>query len=266
MFESLPDAMTQITVRSSLDGSMEKNLLYLPDHPCGESVPLLVGLHSWSRDRSNHIAMMLPHAQERGWALLLPEFRGPNLDTNPRALETAGSTLAKQDVVDAIEYVGEHHRIDRSKIFLVGGSGGGHMSLMMASYRPDLFAAISSWCPITDLAAWHAEGKYLPHIIAVCGGNPGDSMEVDARYRDKSPMSHLSKIARANLCVHHGRHDPTVPYTHTVKFAQALEALHPEHFYFEVFDGGHDLHGERAMQWFDRHLHANDEKASALTG
>ncbi len=263
--------MIEISVRSSLDGSLEKSLLHIPHRESNDPMPLLVGLHTWSNNRFNHINNLLPHTQPRGWALLLPEFRGKNLDSNPRALEAGGSLLAMQDVVDAIEYVCQNQPddspIDRSKIFLLGGSGGGHMSLMMAGYRPDLFNAISSWCPITDLAAWHHESpRYRSHITAVCGGNPGDDMTIDARYRDKSPMSHLRKIARANLAVHHGRHDTSVPHTHTVKLSNAIEALNPEHFYYEIFDGGHEIRFLRAFEWLDQFTQIDDDTHTQLTG
>jgi predicted peptidase len=88
---------------------------------------------------------------------MLPEFRGPNCSDNPRCTEACGSKLAKQDIVDAVNYVSKNYNINTDKIFLLGGSGGGHMALMTGSYRPDIWLAVSAWCSITDLQLWHEQ-------------------------------------------------------------------------------------------------------------
>ena len=75
---------TEIAVRSTVDGSKEPSLLYIPETAHEKTVPLVVGLHTWSYDRFNKMDAYLPFCKSRGWALLLPEFRGPNLRTNPR--------------------------------------------------------------------------------------------------------------------------------------------------------------------------------------
>jgi hypothetical protein len=133
-------------------------------------------------------------------------------------------------------------------IFLFGG--GGHMALMMAAYAPQLWRAVSSWCPITDLVDWHAENKnYAPHIAACCGGVPDD--KTAAEYKDRSPIQHLESLMPANLSIHHGRFDISVPYTHTLKLAMQLEAMRHPKLFFEIFDGGHDK-TEIAFNWFDK--------------
>lgn len=78
---------TEIAVRSTVDGSKEPSLLYIPETAHEKTVPLVVGLHTWSYDRFNKMDAYLPFCKSRGWALLLPEFRGPNLRTNPRGAE-----------------------------------------------------------------------------------------------------------------------------------------------------------------------------------
>ena len=80
--------MDEIRVTSTVDGSPEPSLFH---HPGGdEAVPLVVGLHSWSYDRFNQRDNYLPLCRRYGFALLLPEFRGPNLTGNPRRREACG--------------------------------------------------------------------------------------------------------------------------------------------------------------------------------
>ena len=243
----------EIEVVSTIDKSPEKNLLFYPENKT--NVPLVAGLHTWSFDRFNQQENLLPFCRERGWALLLPEFRGPNLNKNPRAVQACGSTLARQDVIDAVNHLLDTCRIDSGNIFLFGGSGGGHMALMMAAYAPQLWRAVSSWCPITDLTAWHEENKgYAPHIEACCGGTPDTAVQ---EYRERSPAGHLASLMQANLSIHHGRFDNSVPYTHTLNLAMKLEAMRHPNLFFEIFDGGHELKPDIAFTWFDKLYNAS---------
>jgi len=136
------DDILELSVISSLDGSAEKVLFHFPES--GKNVPLLVGLHTWSYDRFNQLEQMLPYCREKGWALLLPEFRGPNLSSNPRARQACASDLAKQDILDAVYKVLSDFAVDPEKIFLLGGSGGGHMALLAAAGTPQLWKGVSS--------------------------------------------------------------------------------------------------------------------------
>jgi len=253
--------MQELQITSSLDGSQEP-VLFVEGKV---DAPLLVMLHSWSADRFNH-EKKEALAKERGWHLLLPEFRGPNLVSNPRRDEACASELAQQDVLDAVTFVRDNYQIG-DQIFLLGGSGGGHMSLMMAAAAPQLWTAVSSWCPITDLAKWRLQNpNYRPHIEACCGGVPEDSAEVAEQYAKRSPMSHLAQIAQATVYIHHGKNDPSVPASHTFELYQNIFLNYPDaKVYGEIFPGAHDFYPERAVQWFESFL-SNDLRTSEITG
>lgn len=247
-----------------MDSSPEKSWCYFPDDK--KNIPLVIGLHTWSCERSNQLKNLRPLCQARGWALLLPEFRGPNLVNNPRAPQACASRLAKQDIIDALDSVLKQYPLDKNNVFLLGGSGGGHMALMMAAYAPTRFRAVSAWCPITDLAAWHGQNAaYAPHIEACCGGPPGASPEIDREYRERSPLFHAAVMTNANLSVHHGRFDASVPYSHTVNLALEIEKLGPKSFFFEIFDGGHDLLYDTAFNWFDKLAEPDEKREKQLT-
>lgn len=255
--------MKRITVTSSLDGSAEPSLLYVPRGQ--KKIPLVVGLHSWSFNLDNQVASMLPYAKKLRWALLLPEFRGNNLPRNPRGRQACASELAKQDIVDAVDRVTVDHAevIDRERIFLLGGSGGGHMALAMAGYRPDLWRMVSAWCPITDLVAWHGQNPgYVPGIEACCGGKPH---EVPAEYQQRSPLSHIETISRATVFIYHGKWDKSVPFTHSLNLYQSVIAFKPDaKVYLSIFDGGHELLYAEAFASFVKALNAAE--ASRITG
>jgi dipeptidyl aminopeptidase/acylaminoacyl peptidase len=257
--------MEELSFVSSSDGSPEPSLFY---HPGGTTpVPLVVGLHTWSYDRFNQVDGMLPLCKERGWGLLLPEFRGPSLDSNPRVRQAGGSALAIQDVLDAVAAVSRRFPVKRDALFLLGGSGGGHVALLAAAREPALWRGVSSWVPITDLAAWHGQNpEYASHVKACCGGEPGSSEAMDREYRERSPIAQVEALAKVNLSLHHGRFDPVVHYSHSWNLAQALERRGAERFFFDIFDGAHDIRYDTAFRWFDALLTEEALQGGRLTG
>ena len=242
--------MEQIEVVSSLDGSRQPSLFQMPE--TAKAVPLVVGLHTWSFNRFNQVPNYLPLCRAFGWALLLPEFRGPNLDDNPQCTDACGSRLARQDVLDAVRHVCGANPIDESNIFLLGCSGGGHMALLMAEEAPALFRAVDVWCPVSNLRKWHEHlvraGLHYPrHIEACLGGLPDERPD---EYESRSPSSYPEKLKGLPVSIHHGRHDPVVPFRHSAELARAIDQTGNDHLYLDIFDGGHEQIPSRSFEWF----------------
>jgi poly(3-hydroxybutyrate) depolymerase len=221
-----------VEIPSTKDGAVQRALFWTPRSSGDpESVPLLVGLHSWQgkfTQENGYLAL----AKEHGWAVVLPDFRGPN--DNPNA---CASELAVQDVLDAVEYAKKHAPIDPRRVYLVGGSGGGHMALMMAARAPNLWAGVSAWVPITDLAVWHAESSkqksvYANFLEQVCGGKPG-TPKTDEQYRARSPLNYLVAAKGLPIDINTGIHDGhkgSVPVSHSLRAFTLLAEVneHPE--------------------------------------
>ena len=217
-----------VDVTSTKDGTPQKVVYTQPDSAAkdlaGPAVPLLVFLHTWSGSIEQG-PMLVGLAKQRGWVMIAPAFRGIN--NHP---EACASDLASQDIVDAVEYAKAHARIDTDRIYLVGGSGGGHMSLVMAARTPDLWAGVSAWVPISDLTAWHAEStarknNYAKMIEQCCGGKPGPATE--AEYRHRSPLFHLAAAKGVPLDINTGIHDGhtgSVPVSHSLLAFNVLAA------------------------------------------
>lgn len=232
----------EILVKSTLDSSMQPSLFY--KSKTNEKRPLLVGLHTWSYDRFNQINNMLPYAQKYDFNLLLPEFRGNNLKTNPICTQACGSDYAKNDIKDAIDYVIANENVDSENVFLLGLSGGGHMSLLMAGFCPEYFKAIGAYVPITDLEKWTRQNKdYCEHVLACCS-NSIDEM------KKRSPLSYVEKIAKSNLKIFHGKFDSVVPVSHSLELYNEVMSEYPDaRVFLDVFDGGHEIDMEAAFYW-----------------
>ena len=233
----------ELLIKSTLDGTMQPSLFYF----AGENRPLLVGLHTWSYDRFNQIENMLPFAEEYGWNLLLPEFRGPNTPANPNCKEACGSPLAVRDIFDAIDYVEKNFSTDKDNVFVLGLSGGGHMALLATAKAPTRFRAVGAFVPITDLAAWHSYSGYRTHIEACLGASPSEAPEV---YLERSPINYADELSSANLKIFHGRFDKVVPFTHSTTLFNLISEHRPEsRVFLDVFDGGHEIDLNLAFYW-----------------
>ncbi|MDD3586465.1 MAG: prolyl oligopeptidase family serine peptidase, partial [Thermoguttaceae bacterium] len=189
--------------------SIQKAVWFDPkaDHP----VPLLVALHPWSHGYAMKIDQYRKSCAQRGWAMIHADFRGPN--SNPNA---CGSELVVRDILDAVEFAKKRANIDASRIYLMGISGGGYASMLMAGRHPEVWAGVCSWVGIADLSIWHAETAarklaYAGLLEKVCGGMPGSAPAVDEQYRRRSAMTWLSGAVHTPLLINHGIGDNVVP-------------------------------------------------------
>ena len=189
-----------------------------------EPRPLLVALHTWSYDfRHPSSQEFAERCAARNWNLIYPDFRGPN--SRP---EACGSELAVADIVDAVRYMKEHFPVDESRICLAGGSGGGYGTLLLAGRHPELWAAASAWCPISDLAAWHRQcrgGKYAhyaEHIEAACGGDPERDPAAKREAEKRSALTPRAGAAGLPLDISTGIHDG---HRGSVPVSQAMNAF-----------------------------------------
>ena len=221
--------VSEVKVPSSSDDSLQWTKFFSPSSP--EPAPLVVILHSWSANWKQTLHRPLEdYCVKNGWAYLHPDFRGPN-----RRPQATGSALVVSDIVDAVEYACEQTKVDRKRIFLIGTSGGGYTSLVMAGKKPNLWAGVSAWVPISDLRAWHKECeakdlKYAREIELSCGGAPGSSAEIDREYANRSPLTFLKKAKGVNLSINAGildGHKGSVPISHSLlAFNEVAEEKH----------------------------------------
>lgn len=218
--------LQQTEITSSLDQAAQPIRYFAPETP-ESPIPLLVVLHTWSGDfrQTGFVEDSLQECLRRGWALVHPQFRGPNVRP-----EAGGSDLAVQDVLDAVDWMARQTRVDPRRVYLVGTSGGGHMTLQMVGRHPDRWAAASAWVPISDLAAWHAESvarkqRYANDLEQLCGGAPGASPKVNAEYRKRSPLTWLPQARGVPLDIEAGIHDGhtgSVPVSHSLNAFNVL--------------------------------------------
>jgi dipeptidyl aminopeptidase/acylaminoacyl peptidase len=210
-------------VVSTKDSHAQPVRYYVPPE-VKSPVPLVVLLHTWSGDytQNTYLSKIMPEIERRRWAIIHPNFRGPN-----KHADACASDLAIQDVLDAVAFMKHKTSIDPHRIYLIGVGGGGHMALMVAAKSPTQWAGVSVWGPTVDLASWYkvvaAEKKpYARDLVEICGGEPGSSAAVDDEYHKRSPIHYLLRLRGMPVDINAGIHDG---HTGPVPVSQSLRAF-----------------------------------------
>ena len=192
--------------------------------------PLVVRLNAWSSDYSK-VDGVAQQCIDNDFNYIHPDFRGPN--NRP---EACGSPLVVSDIEDAIDYAIRNANVDTTSIHIVGGSGGGHATLlcyMKIGHRVKTFTA---WASITNLVDYYYQcagrrekyGKYLDDLKMVTSGLPKEGFEPYFNQSEavkRSPVLMNTPVTireNSRLFIYAGIHDGClggdVPFTHSMKF------------------------------------------------
>ena len=222
--------ITEVEIRSSADGSMQKAMLY-KSSKAGQ--PLIVHLHSWSASYRTAQPDMFAQIQYRDYNYVYPDFRGPN--NRP---EACGSDLVISDIADAIAYALKETGADGTEVHLVGSSGGG--GAVMNCYMRLKYPAksFSAWCSITDLESWYWEvlargytnyaNSIMKSTSSVITLNIGEAKHRSPMYYPYDPKLREG----ASLSMYAGIHDgytADVPITQTIHmYNKIVKEKYPE--------------------------------------
>jgi pimeloyl-ACP methyl ester carboxylesterase len=184
------------------DGKLFPYRVYVPRSYDGASaMPLVVMLHGALGDERYYFsglfdpAVIKGEADRRGYILVGVNGRGR-------------FGLSQEDVFEVINAVTRDYKIDPSRIYLTGHSTGGFGTWVVASSKPELFAAIA---PVSGGAP--AQGDALTALLAKLKGTPA--------------------------MVVHGAQDGIAPVQGSRTMSAAAEKAGLKVSYLEVPDGDH---------------------------
>ena len=193
----------QLEVVSPHDGSARRAYLRLPVQPSAAPLPLVLAPHPFGWRAEEDYAGGMPglkRGMHRGWHGIANRYGVAVLQPmgHARELENVSLGYAGQiiDFQVLIEAAAVHFSVDRQRIYAVGLSMGGQEALLLAARYPTI-AAVFTFNPIVDLAAWHddllvsalpaiKEYRTAENIRLEVGGSP---TEVPDAYLERSPSS-----------------------------------------------------------------------------
>lgn len=183
------------------------------------------------------------------------------------------------DCARAVRWVRAHaaeYGVDTARIGAMGGSAGGHLSLMLGVIKPDDYQspddpnrALSAkvQCVVDLFGPTDMRGaSFSPGAAGILqrfiGAPPGDPAAAD-KYADCSPITHATKDACPVLFVH-GDADTLVPLQQSEVMKATLDELGVENQLIVVKNGGHGFGGadkqeigaayQSALKWLAAHL------------
>jgi dipeptidyl aminopeptidase/acylaminoacyl peptidase len=210
--------------------------------PDGELPPLVVMSHGGPTSSARTTLSLERQAfTSRGFAVVDVDYGGSTgYGREYRALlDGSWGIVDVEDCVNAALWLAKQGLVDRDRLAIRGASAGGFTTLAALCFRPDVFAAGTSYFGVGDLEALELdthkfESKYSERLVAPYP----EQAEV---YRKRSPINFVDAI-RCPVLVLQGSDDLVVPPAQAEALVAALERNDVPRAYL-LFEG--EAHGFR---------------------
>lgn len=237
---------------SSSDGTAIQAWLATPEGP--GPFPTIVEMHGGPHFATTDTYSPLSQAWlDHGFAWLSVNFRGST---------TFGRTFKEQiwgdvghweveDVVAGRAWLVAQGIADPRRIFLLGGSYGGFLTLLLLGKTPDLWAGGMAIAAIADeaLAYEDANDALKAAVAGWYGGAPAD---VPERYQRASPLAFAEQV-QAPVIIFQGQNDTRTPPRQMEVYVAQMRALGKE-ITIEWYDAGHGVGTQELIRFLERML------------
>jgi dipeptidyl aminopeptidase/acylaminoacyl peptidase len=198
----------------SFDGLTISGYLYLPPARFTGRRPVKVILHGGpeSQSRPGFMGRLNYWLSEEGVALFFPNVRGSTGygKTFLAADDGRKREDSVKDAAAALDFIGDHPRLDGKRILVSGASYGGYMSLALATLYSDRIACAIDEVGIANFVSFlERTESYRRDLRRVEYGDERDPA-MRAFLESISPLNRADRI-RKPLLVIHGANDPRVP-------------------------------------------------------
>ncbi|HBC78695.1 MAG TPA: alpha/beta hydrolase [Bacteroidales bacterium] len=246
----------------NIDGKSLQLDLYKPVN-LKDPAPLLVFIHGggWKSGKRSDYLIYLVDFAKRGYATATVSYRLLNDGPYPACAE---------DIKDAVGWFfrnGEKYGYDPDRIALVGGSAGGHLSMLGGygwgktneisdSLNHKIKAVVDIYGP-ADLTTGYARNHTL-----VTSFLARSYKEAPALYEEASPVHYLDKDDPPTLILH-GTSDRLVPVSQSDNLKSALDSLGVPCVYYrfplwphtmDIVKRVNDFCQEKMQEFFDEYL------------
>lgn len=176
----------------------------------------------------------------RGYNVWAPNFRGSTGygASFTKMVERDWGHGPRLDMVESMEWLIREGRAERDKLFLVGGSYGGYMTLLLHGQHADYFQACVDIFGPSNLFSFlrSVPDHWKPAMVRWLGDvdDPAD----EARLQIDSPITYLDGMVKPMLVIQ-GANDPRVVKAESDQIVAALRSRGVEVDYLVFDDEGH---------------------------
>lgn len=181
---------------------------------------------------------MFQSALSRGYTIFAPNFRGSTGygSSFVKLVEQDWGHGPRLDCVAGIEWLFENNITDRDKLFLVGGSYGGYMALLLHGRHQEYFKAVVDIFGPSDLFTF--VNSVPPHWKPMMERWVGDPERDKERFIKDSPITYLDTMVKPMLVIQ-GAKDPRVVKEESDQIVAKLKEKGREVEYLVLEDEGH---------------------------
>lgn len=191
------------------------------------NMPVLLWLHGWGGAASDYTDDSLKRMASWGFFVCAVGMRGR--DNADGARDASGREI--YDIYDALQYIRATYpnNVSTTLAAIVGYSGGGGNALAAACKFPDTFCAVVDFYGMSDYGrdgtdGWYQNcdnGTFETQISTAVGGVPAS---MPNNYYARDATAAITNYTGGHIVLFHDTEDGTVPYVHSTRIKNALDA------------------------------------------
>ena len=237
----------------SFDGKTISGFLTRPPAKFTGKRPVLIEIHGGpeGQSRPDFLGTDWYYVNELGIALILPNVRG-STGYGKTFTQLDNGFLREdsyKDINALFDWIGAQPDLDPSRVAIIGGSYGGHMTLAISTFYSDRIKCSIDIVGMSNLVTFleHTEG-YRRDLRRVEYGDERDP-KMRAFLEKIAPMNNIERIRKPMLVVA-GKNDPRVPMSESDQIVEALKKQGTPVWYVLGKDEGHGFQ-KKANQDFE---------------
>ncbi|KKK35085.1 peptidase S9 [Salinicoccus sediminis] len=196
----------------------------------------------------------------RGYNIFCPNFRGSTGygASFVKMVEQDWGEGPRLDNVEGIKWLFDEGISSPEKLFLVGGSYGGYMALLLHGRHPEYFKAVVDIFGVSDLFTFYnSVPEHWKPIMERWVGDPERDIK---KFTEDSPVTYLDSMTKPMLVIQ-GAKDPRVVKEESDQIVKKLQNAGREVEYLVLDDEGHGFSKkeneikvyETMLEFLDKH-------------
>ncbi len=246
--------LERLTWKSRAGGQeIEAWLQYPPGFDATKKYPMILDIHDGpNTDYAPQFSVSHQAYAARGYLVLFANPRG-SIGYGERFANFFGRPYPSEDhddLMSGVDAVAARPYVDARNLFIVGGSGGGVLTLWAIAKEPGKFRAAAAIRPVTDwtVQALSSDIQALTAQYWLGGETPWDGHET---YWKQSPLSLVGKVVTPTLLMT-GEADYRTPIAQTEMYYQALKMRDIPAMKIRLPEANHGM--GRPTQWIVSNL------------